>query len=76
VGNRPILQESHGFEGPSGPRVFLSSVPYPSAANDSFTPFTTPSSRSQLGAGLPVYLTNIRRLPDGRITFHVGYEYN
>lgn len=75
VGNRPILQESHGIEGASGPRVYLGSVPYPSAANDAFTPFTTPSSRSQLGGGLPVYLTNICKLPDGRITFHIGYEY-
>jgi hypothetical protein len=24
---------------------------------------------------LPVYITNIRKLPDGRITFHIGYEY-
>ena len=75
VGNRPILEESHGVEGPSGPRVFLNSVPYPSASNDSFTPFTTPSSRSQLGGGSPVFISNIRRLPDGRITFHIGYEY-
>ncbi len=75
VGNRPILEESHGVEGPSGPRVFLNSVPYPSSANDSFTPFTMPSSRSQLGGGAPVYITNIRRLPDGRITFQIGYEY-
>jgi M6 family metalloprotease-like protein len=75
VGDRPILEESHGVEGPSGPRVFLNAVPYPSAANDSFTPYTTPSSRSQLGGGLPVYITNICRLPDGRITFHIGYEY-
>lgn len=75
VGNRPILEEAHGIEGASGPRVFVGSVPYPSSANDAFTPFTTPSSRSQLGGGLPVYLTNIRRLDDGRITFHVGYEY-
>ncbi len=75
VGNRPILEESHGVEGPRGPSVFLSSVPFPSAANDSFTPFTTPSSRAQLGGGSPVYITNIRRLPDGRITFHIGYEY-
>lgn len=75
VGNRPILEESHGVEGPSGPRVFTTSVPYPSAANDSFTPYTTPSSKSQLGGGLPVHITNIRRLPDGRITFHIGYEY-
>jgi M6 family metalloprotease-like protein len=76
VGNRPILEESHGVEGPAGPRMFLNSVPYPTNANDSFTPYTTPSSRSQLGGGLPVYITNIARLPDGRITFHIGYEYH
>lgn len=75
VGNRPLLEESHGLSGPIGPRVFLSSVPYPSAANDAFTPYTTPSSRSQLGGGLPVQITNIRALPDGRITFYVGYEF-
>jgi len=75
VGNRPILEESHGVAGPSGPRSFNTSVPYPSASNDSFTPYTTPSSRSQLGGGLPVHITNIRRLPDGRVTFHIGYEY-
>jgi M6 family metalloprotease-like protein len=75
VGNRPILEESHGVEGPAGPRVFLNSVPFPSQANDAFTPFTTPSSRAQLGGGTPVYITNIRRLPDGRITFQIGYEY-
>jgi M6 family metalloprotease-like protein len=75
VNNKPVLEESHGVEGPAGPRVFLSAVPYPSTANNAFTPYTTPSSRSQLGGGLPVYITNIRRLPDGRITFFVGYEY-
>lgn len=75
VGNRPILEESHGVDGPVGPRVFLDSVPFPSPANNAFTPFTTPSSRPQLGGGLPVHITNIRRLPDGRITFYIGYEY-
>ncbi len=75
VRNKPILEESHGVEGPAGPGVFLTSVPYPSAANTAFTPDTTPSSRSQLGGGLPVYITNIRRLPDGRISFHIGYPY-
>lgn len=75
VNNRPILEESHGVDGPPGPRVFVNAVPYPSPANDAFTPFTTPSSRAQLGGGLPVHITNIRRLPDGRITFHIGYEY-
>jgi M6 family metalloprotease-like protein len=75
LGNRPSLKESHGIEGPSGPRVLLNEVPYPSGANDAYTPYTTPSSRSPLGGGMPVSITNIRRLADGRITFHIGYEY-
>jgi len=75
VGRRPILEESHGVEGPAGPRVFPTIVPYPSKANDSYTPYTMPSSRSQLGGGLPVHITNIRQLEDGRITFYVGYEF-
>jgi M6 family metalloprotease-like protein len=75
VNDRPILEESHGVEGPSGPTVHLGAVPYPSPANNAFTPETTPSSRSPLGGGLPVHITEIRRLPDGRITFHIGYEY-
>jgi M6 family metalloprotease-like protein len=76
LSGRPVLEESHGVAGPAGPSVFLNAVPYPSAANNAFTPFTMPSSRSQLGDGPPVYVTNIRRLPDGRVTFHVGYEYH
>lgn len=75
IRNRPQLEESHGVAGPAGPYSFPTSVPYPSQANDSFTPFTTPSSRSHLGGGLPVYITNIRRLADGRVSFHIGYEY-
>ncbi|HJZ59482.1 MAG TPA: hypothetical protein VKE74_31350, partial [Gemmataceae bacterium] len=75
-GGQPVyLEESHGIEGARGPSSFPTSVPYPSAANDSFTPYTIPSSKSQLGGGLPVFITNIRKLPDGRITFHIGYEY-
>ena len=75
LGNRPTLKESHGIEGPAGPRVFMADVPYPSRSNDAYTPYTTPSSRSPLGGGLPVSITNIRRLPDGRIAFQVGYDY-
>ncbi len=75
VGNRPILEESHGVEGARGPNVFLGSVPFPSAANNSFTPYTIPSSKSQLGGAAPVFITNITRLPDGRVTFHIGYDY-
>ena len=76
VNGRPILVESHGLEGPRGPGSFLTAVPFPSSANDSYTPYTTPSSRSQLGNGLPVHITNIHRLPDGRVTFYIGYEYD
>lgn len=76
VVRRPILEESHGVEGPSGPRMYLSAVPYPSSANDAYTPYTTPSSRSQLGGGLPVHITNIRQLPDGKVAFYVGYEFD
>jgi immune inhibitor A len=75
VNNKPILEESHGIEGARGPNVHLGSVPFPSGANNSFTPYTTPSSKSQLGGGVPVHITNITRLPDGRVTFHVGYDY-
>ena len=75
VKDRPVLEESHGIEGTMGPRLFLSVVPYPSRANTAFTPWTTPSSRPQLGGGLPVHITNIRQLPDGRVTFEIGYEY-
>jgi M6 family metalloprotease-like protein len=75
VDGRPILEESHGVLGPQGPQLHLPSVPYPSSSNNAFTPYTTPSSRSVRGGGLPVHITNINRLPDGRITFHIGYEY-
>jgi hypothetical protein len=69
------LEESHGVEGPNGPRIYTGAVPFPSPANNAFTPFTTPSSKSQLGGGMDVFVTNIRRLPDGRVTFHIGYEF-
>lgn len=75
VNGRPVLEESHGIEGSAGPRSLPDSIPYPSKANNAFTPLTTPSSRSARGGGLPVHITEIRRLADGRITFHVGYEY-
>ncbi|MEZ0263624.1 MAG: immune inhibitor A domain-containing protein, partial [Phycisphaerae bacterium] len=76
VRGRPMLEESHGVDGPAGPRSFASMVPYPSAANRAFTPYTTPNSKSQLGGGLSVFVTNITRLADGRITFQVGYEFH
>jgi len=75
VRNRPLLEESHGVEGAAGPNVFRDRIPYPSPSNDAFTPYTTPSSRSQLGGGLPVHITNIHRMPDGKISFAIGFEY-
>ncbi len=75
VDGRPVLEESHGISGPEGPNRFLTVVPYPRASNNSFTPFTTPSSRSQKGGGVPVHITNIRKLPDGRIALEIGVEY-
>lgn len=75
INNRPVLQESHGITSVNGPKVFLNMVPFPSKHNHSYTPYTTPSSQSPSGGGLPVWITNIHRLPDGRITFYVGYEY-
>src|SRR5262249_29797384 len=73
VDGHPILEESHGIAGPTGPMRFLTMVPYPSASNTAFTPYTTPSSKSLKGGGLPAHITNIRRLPDGRVTFFMGY---
>jgi M6 family metalloprotease-like protein len=72
---RPVLEESHGITTPDGVTRFLGSIPYPSKSNNAFTPTTTPSSKSPSGGGLPVHITNIQRLPDGRITFFIGYEY-
>jgi immune inhibitor A len=74
VDGRPRLEASHGVLGPTSPRIYLSMVPYPSTANSNFTPDTTPSSRSQLAGGMPVYITDVQRLPDGRITFAIGYQ--
>ena len=75
VGDHPIPEESHGIEGPLGPRVFLNSIPFPSPSNHAFTPDTHPSSRSLLGGDLPVHIHEIRQLPDGRITFTIGHSY-
>ncbi|MBY0232150.1 MAG: M6 family metalloprotease domain-containing protein [Gemmataceae bacterium] len=72
---RPTLEESHGVAGPRGPLVHLESVPWPSKAGRAFTPRTTPSSRSEKGGGLPVHLTGMRRLVDGRVAFRLGWEY-
>jgi M6 family metalloprotease-like protein len=75
IRNRPAIEPSHGISGTMSPSVYFQAVPFPSQANNSFTPYTTPSSRSKLGGGSPVYITNIHRLADGRITFYIGYEF-
>jgi M6 family metalloprotease-like protein len=75
VDGKPILEESHGINGPEGPTRFLGSIPYPSKSNTAYTPSTIPSSKSLKGGGLAVHITNIRRLADGRITFFIGFDY-
>ena len=75
VNGRPILEEAHGVTGPNASRKFLGSVPYPSLSNTAFTPDTTPSSRPVLTSGWNVAITYIRKLPDGRVTFQIGYDY-
>ncbi|MFM7151937.1 MAG: hypothetical protein ACKO23_19085, partial [Gemmataceae bacterium] len=75
VDGRPILEESHGVPGPSGPTVFLGSIPYPSGSNNAFTPHTTPSSKPRKEGGWPVHINKIQKLPDGRIAFQIGFEY-
>lgn len=74
VGSRPILEESHGVEGPAVPRSFVREVPFPSQANRSFAPYTVPSSRPQLGGGTPFWITNIQRHEEGKVSFWIGYE--
>jgi M6 family metalloprotease-like protein len=75
VRNRPAIEPSHGISGTMSPNIYFQSVPFPSQSNTAFTPYTTPSSRSKLGGGSAVYISNIRRLADGRITFYIGYEF-
>jgi M6 family metalloprotease-like protein len=75
VDGKPNLEESHGIAGPAGPGRFPESVPYPSKSNRDFTPMTTPTSSPVKQGGWPLHITNIQRLPDGRIAFQIGYEF-
>ena len=75
VDGKPNLEESHGIAGPAGPGRFPESVPYPSKSNRDFTPMTTPTSTPVKQGGWPLHITNIQRLPDGRIAFQIGYEF-
>ncbi len=76
VYGRPVLEEAHGFTGANAARVDIRRIPYPTYENNSFTPFSRPSSAAYTGDELPVYLTDIRRLPGGRISFRVGNGYD
>ncbi len=69
VYGRPILEAANGA---SNLRTDVRNMPFPTASNTSFTPFTKPSSAALTGNGLPVYLTNIRRLADGNVAFRIG----
>jgi M6 family metalloprotease-like protein len=73
VYGRPILEAANGA---SNVRTDVRNMPFPTAGNTSFTPFTKPSSAALTGSGLPVYLTNIRRLADGKIAFRIGYGFD
>jgi M6 family metalloprotease-like protein len=75
VDGKPNLEESHGIAGPAGPSRFPESVPYPSKSNRDFTPMTIPSSTPVKQGGWPLHITNIQRLPDGRVAFQIGYEF-
>jgi hypothetical protein len=74
VDGKVTLEESHGITTPSGPNMYTSSVPYPTRSNNSFTPQTIPSSKPIKQGGKEVFITNIHRLPDGKITFQIGVE--
>jgi M6 family metalloprotease-like protein len=72
VFGRPVLEAAHGVAGSAGLRSDTRNVPFPIDRNDSFTPYTKPSSASLTGDELPVYITNIRRIDDGRVTMTIG----
>ncbi len=75
VYGRPVLEEAHGYTGANAASISPSRIPYPIAGNNAFTPFTKPSSAAYTGDELPVYITNIQRLADGRITFALAPGY-
>jgi M6 family metalloprotease-like protein len=76
VFGRPVLEAAHGVAGSAGLRSDIRNVPFPTDHNDSFTPYTKPSSASLTGDELPVYITNIRRLDDGRVTMTIGEAFD
>ena len=75
VDGRIRLEESHGLSSDKGPGLFKDQIPFPSKYNKNFTPHTTPSSSPVKQGGWPLHITQIERLPDGRILLQIGYEY-
>ena len=74
--NRPTLVEAHGLANRRAPWLNVRYIPYPTPRNDAYTPFSRPSSAIVGQDTLPVYLTDIRRLDDGRIAFSIGYGFD
>jgi M6 family metalloprotease-like protein len=74
--NRPALVEAHGLANLRAPWLNLRNIPYPTPRNDAYTPWSRPSSRTGTPGASPVYLTDIRRLEDGRIAFSIGYGFD
>ena len=71
VYGRPVSRKPTASPAPMPRAVDIHRVPFPTDRNNSFTPFTKPSSAAFTGDELPVYITDIRRLPDGKITFTI-----
>jgi M6 family metalloprotease-like protein len=76
AGNHPTLVEAHGLANVRAPWLNVRNIPYPTPRNDAYTPFSRPSSAVDSAGGIPVYLTEIRRLNDGRIAFSIGYGFD
>lgn len=70
--NRPVLVEAHGLGGPQAAWLNYRNIPYPTPWNSAYTPFSRPSSVIESEDGIPIYITDITRLEDGRILFTVG----
>jgi hypothetical protein len=68
VNGRPQLEEAQGAT-EHGAARFLGAVPYPSPVRDSYRQNPGPG-----GGGWAVHITQIRRLRDGGVIFHIGEE--
>lgn len=73
---RPVLVEAHGLTGPRAPTMNVQNIPYPTPRNSEYTPYSKPSSAIESDDAQPVYITDIRRLPDSKVAFSVGYAFD